>query len=191
MRIEFKSVPILDVKTTHTYDAVITTTTYNMADVRDHAVELPLSKLLFSVRTAGYTALFVLVPALLAAYFSGGDLAKVHTVVAVLLAAWAALSYAAAVDTVKLAEMRDAARRDRGAPPDLKLAAIENKRWASFAAKLKRENPFALPDFLAGSDVVRQLEARLKRSDHLAEMLRRAHQAREQARGDGDPQPPV
>src|SRR5205085_3256290 len=59
MRIEFKSVPILDVKTTHTYDAVVTTTTYNMADVRDHVVELPVTNLLFSWGTALRTALFV------------------------------------------------------------------------------------------------------------------------------------
>jgi hypothetical protein len=138
MRVAFKSVVILSRTSTSFGNTTRTTTVYDMKTVRDHTLDIPVSRLLFHPGIPWRVGLFALLPIALLLFWTEGAPQKHPVLVASILVPWCTLFYCLSYMTVKTQEMEQFARRERpGLKGDTKLGVVEDKHWHTFVSRLR------------------------------------------------------
>jgi len=137
MRIDFKSLVILSRTTTHFGSTAKTTTVYDMRSVRDHTLDIPGTRLLFHPGIFWRVAVFAVLPILLLLIWTEGAPQHHPVLVASVLGPWCALFYFVAYIAVKIQQMQQFARQQRGLSGDTMIDVVENAYWDKFVAKLQ------------------------------------------------------
>jgi hypothetical protein len=136
MRINFKSLVIVNQTISRCGNTTTTTTVYDMKTIRDHRLEIPASQLLLDSSHIWRVGLLAILPILLLLFWTEWAPHQHPLLVAGVLLPWCALCYALSYSLVKMDEMERFARRERDLPAEKKMHVVEEKLWPRFAAKL-------------------------------------------------------
>jgi hypothetical protein len=137
MRLVFKSVPILHENSYRSAGGTTTVTTYNLADVRDHILEVPRWKLATCPQIFGLVAVGCVSTWFL--FLIWGEFSLVLHPYGILIPAACAFAFFYFIGYLLAPYrfMRLEALRDRNLPAGSKIHVVPEKDWPGFLYKLR------------------------------------------------------